>query len=79
MEQALEVFKQYFHAGGVGLKMSYINRSEDLKSLKQALSLYTQTTDDLIKNFVSTQINQGRKRTSKVKFHSKYIFDMAPF
>ena len=26
MEQALEVIKQYFHAGGIGLKMSHVNK-----------------------------------------------------
>jgi protein unc-13 len=61
MEQALEVIKMYFHAAGTGLKMSYVNKSEDLKSLKHALSLYTQTTDALIKNFVSSQVNQGKE------------------
>jgi len=58
LECALDVVKQYFHAGGNGLKMSYVNKSEELKSLQHALSLYTQTTDALIKNFVSSQSQQ---------------------
>ena len=45
MEQALEVIIAYFHAGGDanGLEMSYINKSEDLISLKNSLSLHTQS------------------------------------
>ena len=37
MEQALEVIKQYFHAGGIGLEKDYLNESEELKSLKNAM------------------------------------------
>ncbi|XP_023338040.1 protein unc-13 homolog A isoform X8 [Eurytemora carolleeae] len=58
LESALDAVKQYFHAGGNGLKISYVNKSEELKSLHHALSLYTQTTDALINNFVSSQTNQ---------------------
>lgn len=47
--------------------MSYVNKSEDLKSLKNALSLYTQTTDALIKNFVATQNKQGKSSKSNIK------------
>merc|ERR1719167_582120 len=65
LENALEVIKQYFHAGGNGLKMSYVNKSEELKSLQHALSLYTQTTDALIKNFVSSQTNQDSSSTTE--------------
>lgn len=59
LEAALETIKQYFHAAGIGLKMSYVNKSDSLKSLQHALSLYTQTTDALIKNFVASQTHQG--------------------
>ncbi|CAG9530531.1 unnamed protein product [Cercopithifilaria johnstoni] len=58
LDAALDAVKECFHASGQGLKKSFFEKSPELQSLKYALSLYTQTTEQLIKTFITSQKQQ---------------------
>uniref|UniRef100_A0AAQ4PJ74 Unc-13 homolog B n=1 Tax=Gasterosteus aculeatus aculeatus TaxID=481459 RepID=A0AAQ4PJ74_GASAC len=77
MDVALDTIKQYFHAGGNGLKKAFLEKSPELSSLRHALSLYTQSTDTLIQTFVTTQHAQGRSNHHHLT-HLKVNFPSRP-
>ncbi|XP_065060223.1 protein unc-13 homolog B-like isoform X2 [Rhopilema esculentum] len=59
MERALEVLKNYFCQNGDGLRKTYLVKTQELISIRNALSLCSQTTDVLIKTFIQTQAQQS--------------------
>jgi len=64
LDMALGTVKDYFFASGQGLKKQFLDKSPELQSLRYALSLYTQTTDTLIKTFINTQSQQDKPSVS---------------
>ena len=74
IDTALDSIKQYFHGNGLGLKQSYLDKCQELQSLHYALSLYTQTTDSLIKTFVQSQTDQGNHGDRYVPVTNCFLF-----
>jgi protein unc-13 len=60
LEIVLDIVKSFFNANGDGLKKSFLDKSADIKSLTYALSLYSQTTDSLIKTFIEKENQQSQ-------------------
>ncbi|CAL8081108.1 unnamed protein product [Calicophoron daubneyi] len=58
LDLCLDTIRTYFHAGGRGLKRSFLDRSQELHSLRQVLALYSQATDELLRDFVAIQTAQ---------------------
>ncbi|TNN15312.1 Protein unc-13A isoform 1 [Schistosoma japonicum] len=54
----LNTIRMYFYAGGRGVKRSFLDRSPELHSLRQVLALYSQATDELLRDFIATQTSQ---------------------
>uniref|UniRef100_A0A667YG90 Unc-13 homolog Ba (C. elegans) n=1 Tax=Myripristis murdjan TaxID=586833 RepID=A0A667YG90_9TELE len=74
IDAGLETIKQYFHAGGNGLKRAFVEKSPELASLKYALSLYSQSTDALIKTFVTTQGESRLIAVNDMKWQTSGMF-----
>uniref|UniRef100_A0A0V0J947 Protein unc-13 homolog B n=1 Tax=Schistocephalus solidus TaxID=70667 RepID=A0A0V0J947_SCHSO len=58
LSRCLVTIQIYFHAGGRGLRRYFLERSSELHNLQQALALYSQATDALLKDFITSQIVQ---------------------
>ncbi|GAA47160.1 isocitrate dehydrogenase (NAD+) [Clonorchis sinensis] len=58
LDLCLDTIRTYFHAGGRGLKRSFLDRNPELHSLRQVLALYSQATDELLRDFVAMQTSQ---------------------
>lgn len=61
LKSSLDSLGSYFEAGGsrVGLEKAFLDGTPELRRLYQVLSLYSLSTDTLIKDFVTSQTEQS--------------------
>ena len=74
LRHALNSLKQFFAANGSGLKLGFMDTSTQLRSLKQLLGLYAQSSDSLFRAFTFSQSLLGTPRLSAIHSHSQRAF-----
>ncbi|KAL7669684.1 hypothetical protein ACOME3_010330 [Neoechinorhynchus agilis] len=57
LRASIEALKNFFLAGGEGLKKSYLEKNMNLRNLESASTLFVESTDALIKAYIANSLN----------------------
>ncbi|KAI0982001.1 hypothetical protein GJ496_000454 [Pomphorhynchus laevis] len=82
LDACLENIKTFFMAGGDGFKKQYIEKSPELKRIKSAISMYTQSTNDLIKSFMNIELSREisvTRNSSQTNLNNEHQFGKCGF